>query len=187
MNKSIRTWRKLLPRKAATHDPSDFLSIYQEAPAGSPDKFVTTGPVTFTWHTPPKKYRRIPLGRFAFLSPFAEEAVIFSHRISKDRHYFELYIPAPFYFSVSAAPDFPSAEPGACLHDMLYAESEQLADLLSLTVKEVLGFANSWFKVQLNASEFPLANLYYAAVRHFGYVFHVIAGWFGNLGAWFDK
>jgi len=155
---------------------------YEKAPENAPDKFVLQEKTVFVWDRVPKKWRHIPAGRYALPVKHVSKPAIFTHHRNADgTHYFELEIPADFYFAVTAAPNFPSALPGACLHDLLYACSENLASALGITVKEVLGFANSWFRRQMETSGFPLTGAYYWAVSRFGYVFHKVAGFFSRL------
>jgi len=159
--------------KAATHIPDPL--PHKAAPKDSPDDYITTETVTFVWHKVPKRWvKATAVGRYVHLHPYSEEAVVFHHGVddSTGAHYFELTIPAPFYFAVSLAPSFLRSRPGACLHDCLYQISDRLHKMLGISLHDFLEMSDDWFHIQMESTGFLLADTYYEVVHTFGYFFH---------------
>lgn len=159
--------------KPATYNP--YPLPYKKAPAGSPDKYVTTETVTYVWrNVRPSLVAHLPVGEISVGD--SNNPGKLKHEVFKGQHFLTLEIPAPFYFAVSVAPSFRRALPGALPHDYIYAYSEQIAELLGISEREVLHIADRWFFAQLTASGFFFRRTYFIAVHIFGYWFHQIFG-----------
>jgi len=161
---------KLQPKKATYYpDPLP----YRRAPAGAPDKFVTTADVTFSWrNVSASLMRALPVGTLRIGDPADTNPGHLTHSVTDGIHSLFLEIPAPFFFAVSVAPNFRRALPAALPHDYIYQHAEELAAVLGISVREVLHIADRWFLAQLSASGFLFKYTYFVFVRIFGYYFH---------------
>jgi len=158
--------------RCATYFPQPL--PHERAPAGAPDKYVTTKPVHFRWWGVSKKLLRgFPVGTIVIDIPGSccPKSTL-THSVHRGVHFLDLHIPLKFYFAVSIAPSFPRARPGACLHDWIYKCAEFLAEATGLSVRHILHIADRWFLAQLSTSGFLLSRTYFVFVRIFGYYFH---------------
>lgn len=140
---------------------------YDKAPEGSPDDYVTTRKVTFSWRNPP-----------------AWIYAIISKADYSDRHgsiYAAANAAEPtlicciapgFYFDVSVIGGTKRSLPGALPHDRIYASAVAIAAFYGIPRRTVLHIADHWFLATLRMSGFLFARTYFCAVRAFGYAFN---------------
>lgn len=144
---------------------------YKKAPEGSPDNYVTTRDVTFSWVDPPSWIYEI-ISRADYSDRYGS---IYAARKAAVPTLI-CCIAAGFYFDVSVIGGNKKTLPAALPHDRIYAASQAVAALLGITQRTVLHIADHWFLATLRMSGWRFARTYFIAVRMFGYMFHRLTG-----------
>jgi hypothetical protein len=146
---------------------SSTTSWYAEAPAGSPDTYITTRKVTYAWANPPKWiYDIISKKDFSdihgsiYAAPHASVPTLIC------------CIAAGFYFDISVIGGNKQTLPGALPHDRMYAAAALIARFYGIPRRTVLHIADHWFLATLRMSSWTFKRSYFIAVRTFGYAFN---------------
>lgn len=144
--------------------PNDW---YEKAPAGSPDTYVTTRKVTFSWTNPPTWiYEIIAKADYtdAYGSIYAAPHAAVPTLIC--------CIDKGFFFDVSVVGGTIRSLPGALPHDRIYAAATAIAKFYGISRRKVLHIADHWFLATLRMSGFIFKRTYFTFVRTFGYAFN---------------
>lgn len=143
---------------------------YVKAPAGSPDTYVTTRSVEFTWVNSPEWIKEV-LSRGIYTdstgSLFSGQGGVLLCRIRKG-----------FYFDVSLVGGNTNTLPAALPHDWMYAHAVELSNYYGISRREMLHIADHWFLATLRMSKWLFPKTYFLAVRTFGYAFNSLMGAF---------
>ena len=141
---------------------------YTKAPAGSPDTYVTTRSVEFTWVNAPAWIKEV-LSRGIYTdstgSLFCGHGGVLLCRIRKG-----------FYFAVSFVGGNEKTLPAALPHDWIYVHAADLSAYYEISRREMLHIADHWFLATLRMSKWLLPSTYFIAVRAFGYAFNSLMG-----------
>ena len=144
---------------------------YVKAPAGSPDTYVTTRKVTFSWKNPPKWiYDIISKADYSdeygsiYAAPNAAEPTLIC------------CISPGFYFDVSVIGGNSKTLQGALPHDRIYKSATAIARFYGISVRKVLHIADHWFLACLRMAKWMFSRSYFIAVRTFGYGFSSLFG-----------
>jgi len=144
--------------------PNDW---YAKAPAGSPDTYVTTRKVTFSWTNPPEWiYEIISKADYSdehgslYAAPHAVVPTLIC------------CIAPGFFFDVSVIGGNMKTLPAALPHDRIYAAAKKIAAFYGISRRTVLHIADHWFLATLRMSGFMFKRAYFCAVRAFGYAFN---------------
>lgn len=144
---------------------------YTKAPPGSPDTYVTTRKVTFSWTNPPKWiYDIISKTDYSdeygsiYAAPHAAVPTLICCIVEK------------FYFDVSVIGGNPKTLQGALPHDRIYKAAMAIALFYGISVRKVLHIADHWFLACLRMAAWRFARSYFIAVRTFGYGFTTLFG-----------
>ena len=149
--------------------PTDW---YEIAPSGSPDNYVTTCKVRFSWRNPPAWIYAImskadyyhDYGSF-YADPNAAEPTL-------------ICCVAPgFYFDVSVIGGNAKTLPGALPHDLIYSLADAMANFYGVSVRTILHIADHWFLATLRMTGWAFKRTYFCAVRAFGYEFNRLGRW----------
>lgn len=140
---------------------------YAKAPAGSPDNYVTTRKVTYSWTNPPKWIYDIisnadytDIHGSIYAAPHAAEPTLIC------------CIAAGYYFDVSVIGGNAQTLPGALPHDRFYQAAAHIAKFYGIPRRTVLHIADHWFLATLRMTGWAFKRSYFAAVRAFGYTFN---------------
>lgn len=144
---------------------------YVKAPAGSPDTYVTTRDVTFSWVNPPAWiYAIIEKEDF-----YHENGSIYAARKAAVPTLI-CCVKKAFFFNVSFVGGTAKSLVGALPHDLFYSLSKTLAAFYGVSVRTILHIADHWFLAALRMSKWLLPRSYFLAVRTFGYAFNSLMG-----------
>lgn len=144
---------------------------YVKAPAGSPDTYVTTRDVTFSWVNPPAWiYAIIEKADF-----FHENGSIYAARKAAVPTLI-CCVKQTFFFNVSFVGGTEKSLVGALPHDLFYLLSKMLAAFYGVSVRTILHIADHWFLATLRMSKWLLPRTYFLTVRTFGYAFNSLMG-----------
>lgn len=142
---------------------------YIKAPAGSPDTYVTTSKVTYSWRNPPKwiydilsKDDYTDIYGSIYAAPHAAEPTLIC------------CIAAGYYFDVSVIGGNSKTLPGALPHDRMYQAAAHIAKFYGVSRRDILHIADHWFLATLRMSGWTFKRSYFAAVRMFGYGFNTL-------------
>lgn len=145
---------------------------YVKAPAGSPDKYVTTRKVRFTWRNPPKWIYAI-MSRADF---YHKDGSFYADQNAAEPTLICCIGPG-FYFDVSVIGGNSKTLPGALPHDLIYSLVDAMAAFYNVDVRTILHIADHWFLATLRMSGWMFSRTYFAAVRMFGYPFNRLGKW----------
>ncbi len=140
---------------------------YAKAPAGSPDNYVTTRDVTFSWLNPPKWIYDI-IAKAGYSdghgSIYAARKAAVPTLICCVR--------AGYFFDVSVVGGNEKTLPAALPHDRIYGSSPAIAAFYGISRRKVLHIADHWFLATLRMSGWAFKRTYFIAVRLLGYPFN---------------
>jgi hypothetical protein len=144
--------------------PNDW---YEKAPAGSPDTYVTTRKVTFSWANPPAWIHEI-IAKADYSDAFgsiyaAPHAAVPTLICCIDKG---------FFFDVSVIGGTKRSLVGGLPHDRIYAAASAIAEFYGISRRKVLHIADHWFLAALRMSGFKFKRTYFIAVRTLGYAFN---------------
>lgn len=144
---------------------------YMKAPAGSPDTYVTTRKVTYSWTNPPKWiYDIISKADYGDIhgSIYAAQSALVPTLIC--------CIADGYYFDVSVVGGNAQTLPGALPHDRIYQAAAHIAKFYGVSRRTILHIADHWFLSTLRMSGWAFSRTYFIAVRTFGYAFNSLMG-----------
>lgn len=144
---------------------------YVTAPAGSPDTYVTTRDVTFSWVNPPKWiYDIIEKADF-----YHEYGSIYAARKAAVPTLI-CCVKKGFFFNVSVVGGTAKSLVGALPHDLIYSLAKTMASVYGVSRRTICHIADHWFLAALRMSKWLLPRSYFCAVRMFGYAFNSLTG-----------
>ena len=144
---------------------------YLKAPAGSPDTYVTTRDVTFSWVNPPKWIYDI----IAKADFYHANGSIYAARKAAAPTLI-CCVKQGFFFNVSFIGGTEKSLIGALPHDLIYLLAKSMAAVYGVSVRTIMHIADHWFLATLRMSKFLLPRTYFIAVRTFGYGFSSLFG-----------
>gem|GEM_PF-2676073 len=148
---------------------------YERAPSNAKDIFWTTDYATIYWTNPPDW-----AWQSVRSSVRTEDGVIWRESTMAGECRICVCLDPHFAFSVSVAPDVPSATVPSSVHDWIYGHADKLSVAWCCSIKSVLRLADHWFLALMRTTRFPFKRTYFLGVSLFGYAFN-------RLGAWWRR
>lgn len=140
---------------------------YVKAPPGSPDTYVTTRDVTFSWVNPPTWIYDI----IAKADFYHENGSIYAARKAAVPTLI-CCVKKGFFFNVSFIGGTAKSLVGALPHDLIYSLAKAMAAAYGVSRRTILHIADHWFLAALRMSKWMFPRTYFLAVRMFGYTFN---------------